>query len=335
MIGETTRIEENIMNLITGAAGFIGYHLCVKLLDRGEPVIGIDNMDNYYDVQLKKDRLQQIENRENFWFIKQDICDLQGLQNLFKKNSIDRVCHLAAQVGVRYSLKNPEKYQQSNIQGFLNLLECVKNCKLKNLVYASSSSVYGANNKIPFSETDRVDSPISFYGATKRANELMAYTYHHLYRIPLTGLRFFTVYGPWMRPDMALFLFTQKILAGGTIDIYGQGKMKRNFTYIDDIIQGVLLAFDQPQEYAIYNIGGDHTEELESYINILEKYLGIKAKRNYLPQQPGDMEETWADLQAIRKDLGYQPTTDIEEGIAHFIKWYKEYYKIGSSSHSI
>ena len=217
------------MNLVTGAAGFVGYHLSVKLLDRGETVLGIDNLNDYYDVKLKNDRLKQIANRDNFLFIEQDICDRQGLQNLLEEHPIDRVCHLAAQVGVRYSLKHPEQYQRSNVEGFLNLLECVKNRKLKNLIYASSSSVYGANNKIPFSETDRADTPISFYGATKRSNELMAYTYHHLYRIPITGLRFFTVYGPWMRPDMALFLFTQKILAGEAIDVYGQGKMERLF----------------------------------------------------------------------------------------------------------
>ena len=322
------------MNLITGVAGFIGYHLCLKLLDRGEIVVGIDNLNDYYNVQLKKDRIEQIKKRDDFYFSEQDICDLYGLQNLFEKYPIKRVCHLAAQVGVRYSLNHPEKFQRSNVEGFLNLLECVKNRRLENLIYASSSSVYGANNKIPFSESDRVDFPISFYGATKRSNELMAYTYHHLYQIPLTGLRFFTVYGPWMRPDMALFLFTQKILAGEAIDVYGHGKMKRNFTYIDDIVQGILLALDKPQDCVIYNIGNDCTEELERYIDILEQCLGIKAKRNYFPQQPGDMKETWADLQSIRRDLGYQPTTDIETGVDRFVNWYKNYYKIGSSSSS-
>ena len=293
-------------------------------------MFGIDNLNDYYDVRLKKDRLKKLEEWDGFRFLKMDICDREGLRDLFDKNPIDRVGHLAAQVGVRYSLQNPGQYEKSNIDGFLNVLECVKGRSLKNFVYASSSSVYGASEQGGlYSETDRAEKPISFYGATKRANELMAYTYCHLYNIPMTGLRFFTVYGPWMRPDMALFIFTQKILSGEKIDVYGEGKMKRNFTYIDDIIQGVLLALDHPRDYAIYNIGNDYTEELESYIEVLEKCLGHKAQRNYLPQQPGDMRETWADLTAIRKDLGYKPTKNIDKGVAEFVKWYREYYETG------
>mgnify|MGYP001468219963 CR=1 FL=1 len=317
------------MILVTGAAGFIGYHLCARLLDRGEDVLGIDNLNDYYDVQLKIDRLKLLETRDGFQFVKMDIRDRKGLKDLFDGNHIVRVCHLAAQVGVRYSIQNPEKYEQSNIDGFLGILEAVKNRDIKNFVYASSSSVYGVPEKEGlYSEANRADKPISFYGVTKRANELMAHAYWHLYKVPMTGLRFFTVYGPWMRPDMALFIFTCKILAGQPIDVYGEGRMKRNFTFIDDIIQGVLLALDKPQNFVIYNIGNDRTEELEYYIEVLENLLDRKAKRNYLPQQPGDMKETWADLTAIRRDFGYKPTTNIEKGIAEFVKWYRAYYKV-------
>ena len=317
------------MILVTGAVGFIGFHLCEKLLGCGEIVVGIDNLNDYYDVQLKLDRLKRLEKQKAFKFIKMDIRDREGLRALLRQSSIDRICHLAAQVGVRYSLQSPELYEQSNIDGFLSIMECIRGHTLKNFVYASSSSVYGVSEKSgSFSETDRVDRPISFYGVSKLTNELTAYAYRHLYKTPTTGLRFFTVYGPWMRPDMALFIFTRKILAGEPIDVYGEGKMKRNFTYIEDIVRGILLALDCPKDYAIYNIGNDQTDKLERYIEVLEQCLGRKAERNYLPQQPGDMKETWADLNNIRRDLGYQPTTKIEEGIAKFVKWYREYYRI-------
>lgn len=314
------------MILVTGAAGFIGYHLCKKLLERGEKVIGFDNLNDYYDVRLKKDRLKQIEGHADFSFLKLDLCDREALKNLFADNAITMICHLAAQVGVRYSLVRPDLYQKSNLEGFLNIIELAKEHKVKNFVYASSSSVYGNNRKIPFSGKDRVDSPISFYGVTKRSNELTAYTYNHIYGLPVTGLRFFTVYGPWMRPDMALFIFTRNIVRGKPIDVYAHGKMKRNFTYIDDIVQGVMLALDRPQPYAIYNIGNDRTEDLEKYIAMIEQCLGKKAVRNYLPQQPGDMTETWADIEPIKKDYGYRPTTNIDTGVKKFVDWYKEYY---------
>jgi UDP-glucuronate 4-epimerase len=315
------------MILVTGAAGFIGYHLCKSLIDRGEKVVGVDNLNDYYDVQLKKDRLKQLESEPAFSFEKVDICDFSKLLDLFSSHQFSHVCHLAAQVGVRYSLENPFPYQKSNLEGFLNILEACRKFPLKNLVYASSSSIYGADPKIPFSEEEKSDRPISLYGATKRANELMAHSYSYLYNIPITGLRFFTVYGPWMRPDMALFKFASKIQAGEPIDVYGNGKMKRNFTYIDDIIQGVILSLDKPQPYALYNIGNDRTEILEDYIKTLETCLGIPAIKNYLPQQPGDMTETWADLSKIQQDLGYKPTTNIDTGIKKFVEWFKDYYR--------
>ncbi len=315
------------MILVTGAAGFIGYHLCKALIARGEKVVGVDNLNDYYDVQLKKDRLNQIESEPNFSFEKIDVCDFPKLLDLFSSHQFSHVCHLAAQVGVRYSLENPFPYQKSNLEGFLNILEACRKFPLKNLVYASSSSVYGADPKIPFSEEEKSDRPISLYGATKRANELMAHSYSHLYDIPITGLRFFTVYGPWMRPDMALFKFANKIQAGESIDVYGNGKMKRNFTYIDDIIQGVMLSLDNPQPYALYNIGNDRTENLEDYIKTLETCLGKSAIKNYLPQQPGDMTETWADLSRIRQDLGYKPTTNIDTGIKKFVEWFESYFR--------
>lgn len=314
------------MILVTGAAGFIGYHLSKALIARGEKVFGIDNINDYYDVQLKKDRLKQIESEPAFTFKKIDVCDFPKLLDLFSSHQFSHVCHLAAQVGVRYSLENPFPYQKSNLEGFLNILEACRKLPVKNLIYASSASIYGANPKIPFSEEEKSDRPISLYGATKRANELMAHSYSHLYDIPITGLRFFTVYGPWMRPDMALFKFANKIQAGESIDVYGKGKMKRNFTYIDDIIQGVVLSLDNPQPYALYNIGNDRTEVLEDYIKILETCLGKPAIKNYLPQQPGDMTETWADLSRIRQDLGYKPTTNIDVGIKNFVEWFKDYF---------
>lgn len=316
------------MILVTGAAGFIGYHLSRKLLDRGDKVVGLDNLNDYYDVQLKRDRLKQIESSPNFSFYKMDLCDREGLKGLFDKYSITRVCHLAAQVGVRYSLADPYAYQKSNIEGFLNIIDLAKEYKTTNFVYASSSSVYGDNKKIPFSTEDRVDSPISFYGVTKRANELTAFSYHHAYGLPVTGLRFFTVYGPWGRPDMAPFIFTKKIINGEPIDVYAHGKAKRSFTYIDDIIQGVVLTLDHPKPWALYNIGNDRTEDLEKFIAVIEDCVGKKAVRNYLPIQPGEMSETWADIEPLEKDHGYRPATNIERGVKFFVEWYREYYKV-------
>jgi len=314
------------MILVTGAAGFIGFHLCARLLARGDRVVGFDNFNDYYDVRLKRDRIKQITGQANFNFREMDLCDRAALQALFAEYPITRVCHLAAQVGVRYSLRNPFAYQKSNLEGFLNIIECAREREVGNFVYASSSSVYGDTRQIPFSEKDTAITPISYYGATKRSNELTAYTYHRLYDLPVTGLRFFTVYGPWMRPDMALFIFTKKILAGDPIDVYGHGKMKRNFTYIDDIVQGVTLALDRPKPCAIYNIGSDRTEELATYIEALERCLGKQAVRNDLPQQAGDMTETWADIESIKADYGYRPTTNIESGVRQFVEWYTNYY---------
>ncbi len=315
------------MILVTGAAGFIGYHLCKKLLDRGHEVAGLDNLNDYYDPRLKQARIQQIENRPRFAFHKMDLCDRDGLKSLFDKYPIKKVCHLAAQVGVRYSLVNPFAYQKSNIEGFLNVIDLARDRNVANFVYASSSSVYGGNAKIPFSTDDPVDRPISFYGVTKRANELTAAAYHHDYGLPATGLRFFTVYGPWGRPDMAPFIFTRKILSGEPIDVYSHGKARRDFTYIDDIVQGVELVLDRPQPCALYNIGNGHPEELERFIEVVENCLGRKAVRNYLPEQTGEMQATWADIGPIQRDLGYRPTAGIEKGVPLFIEWYRNYYK--------
>jgi UDP-glucuronate 4-epimerase len=316
------------MILVTGAAGFIGYHFSKKLLDRGEQVVGIDNLNDYYDVQLKRDRLEQLRAFRNFTFYQMDLCDQGGLKGLFEKHAFARICHLAAQVGVRYSLVNPYVYQKSNVEGFLNVIELARTFKVSNFVYASSSSVYGGNKKTPFSTEDRVDSPISFYGVTKRANELTAYSYHHTYNLPVTGLRFFTVYGPWGRPDMAPFIFTKKIIDGTPIDVYSHGKMKRSFTYVDDIVQGVILTLDHPKPCALYNIGNDRTDDLEKFIEVIETCVGKKAVRNYLPIQPGEMVETWADIGPLNKDHGYRPATNIEQGMRSFVEWYKNYYKV-------
>ncbi len=314
------------MILVTGSAGFIGYHLSKHLLERGDSVIGLDNINDYYNVQLKQDRLKQIEDHSNFIFQKLDLCDHEGLNNLFAKNKITRICHLAAQVGVRYSLENPYQYQKSNLEGFLNIIELARQYKAENFVYASSSSVYGGNKKIPFSTEDPTDNPLSFYGATKKANELTASAYHHIYGLPVTGLRFFTVYGPWGRPDMAPFIFTRKIIDGETIDVFGHGKMKRNFTYIDDIIQGVILCLDKPQPCALYNIGNDRTEELETFIGSIETLTGNNAVKNYMDKYSVEMTETWADIEPIKNDLGYRPSTNINSGMKQFIDWYREYF---------
>jgi UDP-glucuronate 4-epimerase len=332
--------------LVTGAAGFIGYHLSKQLLDRGDRVIGIDNLNSYYDVTLKESRLKLLTERENFTFHKIDLADREGIDRLFALYNFEIVVNLAAQAGVRYSLTNPRAYIDSNITGFSNILEGCRHHPVKHLVYASSSSVYGANTKMPFSVTDNVDRPISLYAATKKSNELMAHTYSHLYQIPTTGLRFFTVYGPWGRPDMAPILFTEAILAGKPIDVFNYGKMRRDFTYVDDIVEGVLRvmkSIPQPNPelseddldpnrskapYKLYNIGNSQPIELLTFIEILETCLGKTANKNFLPLQAGDVVATYADVTNLMEDVGFQPKTSLQEGIAQFVNWYLEYYKI-------
>lgn len=314
--------------LITGAAGFIGYHTSMRLLKRGERVIGLDNLNDYYDVQLKKNRLAQLEAHEIFQFAQCDLVDFDGLEKVFDDHKVDVVCNLAAQAGVRYSIENPFAYQKSNIEGFLNILELSKRKEVSNLVYASSSSVYGKNKKLPFSVEDRVDHPISLYAASKKANELIAHSYSHLFELPTTGLRFFTVYGPWGRPDMALFLFTKAIMEDQPINLFNGGDMRRDFTYVDDIVSGVVACLDNPQPYEVLNIGNSRSEDLEEFVSIIEECLGKKAKRNHLPMQPGDVKETYADVSRINELYGYEPTTTIREGIPQFIDWYRSYYKV-------
>lgn len=332
--------------IVTGTAGFIGYHLARRLLERGNEVVGIDNLNEYYDVSLKMARLAQLEAFENFRFSKTDISDAEGMAKVFAETVPDRVAHLAAQAGVRYSLENPGTYIQSNVVGFLNVIEGCRHQKVKHLVYASSSSVYGSNKQLPFSVHHNVDHPISLYAASKKSNELMAHTYSHLFRLPTTGLRFFTVYGPWGRPDMALFLFTRAILEGKTIDVYNCGKMKRDFTYVDDIIEGVVRALDRPPApnpewdatnpdpatssapYRVYNIGNNQPVELMRYIETLENCLGKKANKNFLPLQPGDVPESHADVTDLMRDTGFAPNTPIEVGIRNFVQWFRDYYKI-------
>ena len=312
--------------LVTGAAGFIGFHLSQALLDMGTPVVGVDNLNDYYDVALKKARLDQLERRSGFTFYWDDIENLPGLKKIFLNHPIRKICHLAAQAGVRYSLENPFSYQKSNLEGFLNLLEMARHGGVDNFVFASSSSVYGANTKIPFSVDDRVDPPVSLYGATKRANELMAYSYSHLFQIPCTGLRFFTVYGPWGRPDMALFLFTDAILHDRPIDIYNHGRMKRDFTYIDDIVEGTMAALKRPSTFELFNLGNSDPVELLDFIAAIEEGLGKKAKRNMMPIQPGDVPATAADIEKSKELLGFNPKTHIKEGIKNFLSWYRDYY---------
>jgi UDP-glucuronate 4-epimerase len=332
--------------LVTGAAGFIGFHLSQRLLDAGDTVVGIDNLNDYYDVNLKKSRLTRLENHRRFRFIRMDIADREGIAALFKKEAFELVAHLAAQAGVRYSIVNPYAYIDSNLVGFINILEGCRQQKVQHLVFASSSSVYGANTLMPFSVHHNVDHPLSLYAATKKANELMAHTYASLYNLPCTGLRFFTVYGPWGRPDMALFLFTKAILEDHPIDVYNQGNMKRDFTYIDDIIEGVYRVAakipapnpkwqgDHPDPatsfapYKIYNIGNNHPVELIYFIETLEKNLHKKAKKIFLPMQPGDVPATCADVDDLMADVGFKPATSIEEGIKKFLSWYKDYYKL-------
>jgi UDP-glucuronate 4-epimerase len=330
--------------LVTGAAGFIGFHLCQRLLDQGEAIVGIDNLNDYYDVSLKQARLAQLEGRSQFQFQKLDVSDRQALAELFEQHRPERVVHLAAQAGVRYSLINPYAYGDSNLTGFLNVLEGCRHGQVKHLVYASSSSVYGANTQVPFSVHDNVDHPISLYAATKKANELMAHSYSHLYGLPVTGLRFFTVYGPWGRPDMALFLFTKAILDGKPINIFNHGKMKRDFTYIDDIVTGVILTLHRIPEpdpqwsgsqpdpgsssapYRIYNIGNNQPVELMHFIHVLEQSLGVEAKKNLLPLQQGDLPATYADIDDLEADVGFRPETPIEVGIPRFVDWYRRYF---------
>ena len=314
--------------MVTGAAGFIGFHLCHALLDKETPVIGVDNLNDYYDVDLKRARLRQLEGRPGFTFFLEDIAHLSGMKEIFRTRPIQRICHLAAQAGVRYSLENPFSYQKTNLEGFLNILELARETGVENLVFASSSSVYGANKKIPFSVDDRVDSPVSLYGATKKANELMAHSYSHLFGIPCTGLRYFTVYGPWGRPDMALFLFTDAILHNRAIDVYNHGRMKRDFTYIDDIIQGTLAALERPFPFEIFNLGNSDPVALLDFIAAIEDGLGRKAKKNLMPMQPGDVPETAADIGRSRELLGFDPKTPLREGVRRFLAWYREYYGI-------
>ncbi|MGF1498867.1 MAG: NAD-dependent epimerase [Elainellaceae cyanobacterium] len=332
--------------LVTGAAGFIGFHLSHSLLNRGDEVVGLDNLNSYYDVTLKINRLSKLEKNPNFQFCKLDLADCDGISRLFAEQQFDFVVNLAAQAGVRYSLKNPHAYTNSNLVGFANILEGCRHANVKHLVFASSSSVYGANTQIPFSVHDNVDHPVSFYAATKKANELMAYSYSHLYHLPTTGLRFFTVYGPWGRPDMAIYLFTQAILANQPINVFNHGKMRRDFTYIDDVIEAVVRVMDNSPEadpnalenqhssntnrapYRIYNIGNNQPVELLYLIELIERFLGKKAIKNMLPIQPGDVPITYADVEGLARDFGFKPSTSIETGVEKFISWYCSYYQI-------
>jgi len=314
--------------IVTGCAGFIGFHLSLRLLKMGYFVIGIDNINNYYDIKIKNDRLNILKDFENFVFYKEDIAIFDNVKKIFEEQKPDKVCNLAAQAGVRHSLTHPEDYIQSNIVGFFNMIELSKQFKIKNFVYASSSSVYGKNEKIPFSVEDRVDHPISLYAASKKSNELIAHTYSHLYKLPTTGLRFFTVYGPWGRPDMALFLFTKAILENRPIKVFNYGKMKRDFTYIDDIVNGVVAALEKAYLYEIFNLGNHRSVELLYFISLIEENLGRKASKELLPLQPGDVVESFADIEHSRQLLGFEPKVSIEQGVKNFINWYKEYYNV-------
>jgi UDP-glucuronate 4-epimerase len=337
--------------LVTGTAGFIGFHLVKALMNSGNEVVGIDNINDYYDVNLKYARLKETginrelisENKklikstryENYQFAKIDITDLKRLEELFEKEQFTHVVNLAAQAGVRYSLENPHAYIQSNVVGFVNILECCRNYRIKHLVYASSSSVYGANAKIPFAEEDRVDHPVSLYAATKKSNELMAHTYSHLYNLPTTGLRFFTVYGPWGRPDMAMFLFTDAIENDHPIKVFNYGKMERDFTYINDIVEGLQRVVNKPIEeiierkelYKIYNIGNNNSLKLVDFIKEIEINLGKEAKKTMMAIQPGDVERTWANVEPLIKDYDYKPNTSIKDGVKKFVEWYKKFYQ--------
>ena len=347
--------------LITGTAGFIGFHLAKRLLERGDVVIGIDNINDYYDVNLKNARLKetgidysdlvygtpQVSNKyENYTFIKLDICDKENLENCFKYYKFDAVCNLAAQAGVRYSLTNPEAYIEANIKGFLNILECSRHFKIGHLLYASSSSVYGLNKKMPFSAHDHVDHPVSLYAASKKSNELMSHAYSHLFQLPTTGLRFFTVYGPWGRPDMALFLFTKAILENKPIEVFNNGEMMRDFTYVDDIVEGIVKVFDNPSQsnscwnsqtpdpatssapFAIFNIGRGAPVNLLDFVEEIEKETGITAKKIFMPMQDGDVAETSANVEDLKNLLGYEPAVSVKRGVRNFVQWFKEFYQL-------
>jgi UDP-glucuronate 4-epimerase len=332
--------------LITGTAGFIGHFLALRLLARGDTVVGVDNMNNYYDVTLKEARLAKLTPHANFTFIKADIADRTAMTSLFTDHKFDVVVNLAAQAGVRYSIENPHAYIDANIVGFLNILEGCRHTKVGNLLFASSSSVYGANTTLPFAESHTVDHPVALYAATKKANELMAHSYASLYALPCTGLRFFTVYGPWGRPDMALFLFTKNIIAGKPIDVFNNGDMVRDFTFVDDIVEGVLRLVDQPARpdptwssaapnpatsyapYRLYNIGNSEPVQLMRYISALESALGIKATMNMMPMQAGDVRATAADVSRLADDVGFKPNTSVEDGVARFVAWYRQYYGV-------
>lgn len=311
---------------LTGIAGFIGSWVAEALTERGVRVIGVDNFNDYYEVTLKRDRVKRLKDKCKLY--EADVADYKKMEIVFSENKIDQVCHLAAQAGVGYSLKNPFAYETANNLGTLNLLELCRHKGVPSFVYASSSSVYGGNTKIPFSVSDNVDKPISLYAATKKYNELIAYTYHHLYELRSTGLRFFTVYGPWGRPDMALFKFTKAILEGKPIDVYNFGKMKRDFTYITDIVQGTVASLEKDYPYEVFNLGNSKSVELNYFIEVIEKELGKKAQKNLLPLQPGDVPETFADIDKSRQMLGFDPQVSIEQGIQKFIAWYKEYYQV-------
>ena len=331
--------------LVTGAAGFIGFHTAQLLLERGDDVVGLDNLNPYYDPALKASRLKILQGYKNFRFVKLELADRTGLQELFKREKFQRLVHLAAQAGVRYSIENPHVYVESNLTGFLHIIEGCRHNGVEHLVYASTSSVYGSNTHMPFAVDQNVDHPMTLYAATKKANELMAHSYSSLYGFPTTGLRFFTVYGPWGRPDMALFLFTKNILEGRPIDVFNYGRHKRDFTYVGDIVNGVVAALDHVARpdpdwdsdhpnpstsrapYRLYNIGNQKPIELLKYIEVLEQCLGKTAQKNLLPLQPGDVPDTWADVEALVKDVGYRPSTPIETGVQRFVEWYLEYYK--------
>jgi UDP-glucuronate 4-epimerase len=332
--------------LVTGAAGFIGYHLADRLLREGRPVVGIDNLSDYYSVQLKRDRLKQLEARDGFTFVRLDLADHESLEALFARHRFEIVFNLAAQAGVRYSLVNPRAYVRSNVDGFLNLLECCRHCDVRHVIFASSSAVYGAVTKMPFSVHQNVDHPLSVYAATKKANELLAHAYSHLYRIPTTGLRFFTVYGPWGRPDMAVYLFTHAIMSGEPIEVFNNGEMERDFTYVDDVVEALARLADRPSQpdpvwsgdapdaatsnapYRLYNIGNNAPVKLSRLIEIMEDVIGKPAKKKFMPLQPGDVPATFADIEDLARDVGFKPHTPIEVGVRRFVEWYKEYHGV-------